>query len=840
MGGMVRNVLCAGVAAGILAGRPALADEPSLADFFGFTGLEVVKIDKNAGPIAVADMNGDGLMDLIAVNNFASRIEIHYQKKNASPDDELTQPTRVNEFPEHWRFRREFVSVTHQVQAVLPYDFDGDGLIDLVYAGTPAEIVFVRQTAAGVFSVTRKHPVKNLGAGRNGLAIADVMGDSKPELLALAEGKINVWPLTGDSIGKPVELAAGAAMVAFSVEDFNGDGRPDIAGVIPEDPAPIRLWLGSAENGVGKIGAQVRFEMPALREFEPVRLPGEKAARMAVIERASKRIVVYEVATEALESSGDRDAALSVISFTDAGNRKRDTAVADVDGDGLLDLVASDTEANSVVWYRQAKGKGLQAGESYPNLSDLDFVVAANVDDTPASEIYVLSEKEGVVGRCEVGPTGIGFPKPLSIPDGNTPVAMNLVKLDNGWNAAVVAKSGRDYVLYLIDSKGDRKSISLGSQSRSPETILALDADQDGKTDLLLFTRDKPMTMLRAVDESAASAPASAPASGSGGSGKGGVTFKVMESKDMGQFGLVQAANAQNTAVMDIDGNGKSELLIADKNYVRAVRYDSKPAAGVSSGWQVVEQINANDSSAKLISVALLGDRIVAADKENGRVIIMAHQDASQNTPANKDAPKAPPWKQVESLKVRGFTFNNIYAGAFAGDGKDSVLAIGDDGFAVIRLGGERVSLKQFAAWRTDEERRLQHELTAGDINGDGFTDMVSLDAGEQMCEIFTFTEAKRMLYATGFKVFETKMFSGGEPREYEPSECVIADITGDGANDLVLLAHDRVLIYPQMTKANAATASSTRNKTAKAPADDDSGKSKKDQGKAAKDAKKK
>ena len=83
----------------------------------------------------------------------------------------------------------------------------------------------------------------------------------------------------------------------------------------------------------------------------------------------------------------------------------------------------------------------------------------------------------------------------------------------------------------------------------------------------------------------------------------------------------------------------------------------------------------------------------------------------------------------------------------------------------------------------------------------DGFTDLVSLDAGEQMCEIFTFTEAKRMLYATGFKVFESKLFSGGEPREYEPSECLIADITGDGANDIVLLAHDRVLIYPQMKK---------------------------------------
>ena len=263
----------------------------------------------------------------------------------------------------------------------------------------------------------------------------------------------------------------------------------------------------------------------------------------------------------------------------------------------------------------------------------------------------------------------------------------------------------------------------------------------------------------------------------------------------------------KNTAVMDIDGNGKPELLIADKNYVRAVRYETNPAAGVSPGWQVVQQINANDSSSKLISVALLGNRVVAADKENARLVVFAKEEQSK-APVN-GAPKPPEWKQTEALKVRGFTFGAIYAGAFSGDGKDNILAIGDDGFAVIRLGGERVSLKQFAAWRTDEERRLQHELAAGDVNSDGYTDLVSLDAGEQMCEIFTFTQAQRMLYATGFKVFESKLFTSGEPREYEPSEVHIADITGDGANDLILLSHDRVLIYPQMTNAQAQTAKS-------------------------------
>ncbi len=751
-----------------MVGGVGFAQDADLAGYFGFQGLEVVKIGRYAGPIVCGDLNRDGLIDLVAVNNHASRIEIHHQKPGATAADPVAAPTRVNEFPQHWRFDRQFVSVTHAISSLLLWDFDADGLMDLVYAGQPSEIVFIRQTAPGEFETHRRHRVKGLGAARDGLAIADILGDEQPELLATVGGKIKIWPLSMANLGQPTELSAGEDMVALILEDYNGDGRVDVAGIVPDDPSPVRIWLGGLEDGLGVIGPQSLFEMPPLREVESIRLPGKPAALLAVIERPSKRIVIYELTEKEIEQTGDRDASITVHSFTDAGNRKRDHAVVDVDGDGLLDLVATDTESNAIVIYRQAHGKGLQAAESYPSLSELTYLSAADVDGDGYAEIFVLSEKEGVVGRCDVSAEGVPFPAPLNVSSGHTPTALELVQLENGPHVAVVAKDSRDYVIDLIDMAGDTRTIELGKLSKSPETLLALDADQDGRTDLLLFTRDKPMMMLYATDDG----------------------FKLTESKDMGQYGLVKAARADNIAVFDIDGDGWQELLIADKNYVRAVRYEPAPPAGVSPGWQVVKQINARDKTSKLVSLALLPNRIVAADKENDRLVAMAQTTASGE------------WAEKESLTVRGFSFSAIHAGSFSGDGRPNILAIGDNGFAVIRLEGQRIALKEIASWRTDEERRMQHELSVGDVNGDGFVDMVSLDAGEQMCEIFTFTEARQMLYATGFKVFESRLFTGSDSREYEPSQVLIADITGDGADDLILLAHDRVLIYPQMTQA--------------------------------------
>ncbi len=195
----------------------------------------------------------------------------------------------------------------------------------------------------------------------------------------------------------------------------------------------------------------------------------------------------------------------------------------------------------------------------------------------------------------------------------------------------MVAKDGKNYVVELVpidwqDDPAKRVTINLGSQSRSPNAVLAVDADQDGLTDLLVFTPEKPMIMLQAQakvpDKPAPDAP-----------------FKVLESKDMGQFGLVQAATGDNTLVLDVDGNGKGELLVADRNYVRALRYEPTPAAGASPGWQVITQMNAKNSDAKLVALTQLGDRVVAGDRDNSRAIFFAKGDKNR-------------WEQVEAVDI--------------------------------------------------------------------------------------------------------------------------------------------------------------------------------------------
>ena len=92
-------------------------------------------------------------------------------------------------------------------------------------------------------------------------------------------------------------------------------------------------------------------------------------------------------------------------------------------------------------------------------------------------------------------------------------------------------------------------------------------------------------------------------------------------------------------------------------------------------------------------------------------------------------------WGVRHRLRMLGFPAERIRAGMFAGDAP-SILAMSGEGFAIIRLSGQRAALAQFAAHRPDAEDRLEHEIEAGDLNGDGFVDLVVLDAKEQMASI--------------------------------------------------------------------------------------------------------
>jgi hypothetical protein len=123
----------------------------------------------------------------------------------------------------------------------------------------------------------------------------------------------------------------------------------------------------------------------------------------------------------------------------------------------------------------------------------------------------------------------------------------------------------------------------------------------------------------------------------------------------------------------------------------------------------------------------------------------------------------------------------------------------GKDRFWWLPLGREDFAATTVSTHGTDLPDIHYSDVAVGDLNSDGQPEAVCVDPDHNEIEILSRGADNTWESRMHFKVFETdEHFQGRKGPQQEPRETLIADVTGDGKNDLILLVHDRILIYPQ------------------------------------------
>src|SRR6266700_3580132 len=126
-----------------LAQLACFASDP-LTNRFGFTGPEIFPIDNQISELRVADLDGDGLNDLIVVNNSRSKINLLYNqtgKTNLSQKPKLTSRREFNELPPDSRFRIDSIASEKRISSLVVADLNSDNRPDIAYYGEPKELV---------------------------------------------------------------------------------------------------------------------------------------------------------------------------------------------------------------------------------------------------------------------------------------------------------------------------------------------------------------------------------------------------------------------------------------------------------------------------------------------------------------------------------------------------------------------------------------------------------------------------------------------------------------------------------------------------------------------------
>jgi hypothetical protein len=249
-------------------------------------------------------------------------------------------------------------------------------------------------------------------------------------------------------------------------------------------------------------------------------------------------------------------------------------------------------------------------------------------------------------------------------------------------------------------------------------------------------------------------------------------------------------------SVADIDGDGKPELLMTQKNFLRAVVLKRDAASQSSTnqdgwGFSVKEQINGAASNSRLVAAAPVLNCSNAVTS-----IFLLDAERKALTLCERDS--AGVWQVVRNLPLPVSEFTSMQSISLGSPAVSAVGFLGQNAIACMALGGQTWELTELDGYETPIKNGYLTDVVSGDLDNDGRKDLVFLETAKNYLDLVIFDSHHKLVPANRWQVFEEKTFRGRRGDLPEPREAVVADLTGHKKNDLAILVHDRILVYPQ------------------------------------------
>ncbi len=299
--------------------------------------------------VEIADMDSDGDNDILVASNETRRI--YWYESNGARPPVFTE--------------RVMSTLTQGPRAVLAADLDGDGDMD-AYAASDEDnrVAWLENNGAR----PPEFITRNIDTGSNTDAVlrypravyaADMDGDGDLDVVAAAQGKDNVL-LYVNKGGAPLQwerriIGNGKGVQHVHVADMDGDGDPDVVSASEGnlDPQPqnlIKVHLNA--DGRGQAFTEIVVDGVANSPHAVVTgdADGDGDQDIFAAIEGDDQIVWYE-------NNGRSPPAFTKHLIYDKAFVAHGVNVADLDGDGDLDVLAASRESGAVIWGENLGGQ---------------------------------------------------------------------------------------------------------------------------------------------------------------------------------------------------------------------------------------------------------------------------------------------------------------------------------------------------------------------------------------------------------------------------------------------------------------------------------------------------
>ncbi|MFC1479480.1 FG-GAP repeat domain-containing protein, partial [Planctomycetota bacterium] len=680
------------------------------------------------------------------------------------------------------RFTVKKVPVTARIDAIQLVDLNKDKKKDIMFLGQPGGLFIFLQKENGEFEKERNIEINNPLATDFALTCTKLAPNDPVSVILFCKKEILIYNTEKDpNFSSPVKVPLEESFIKSAkdvfINDFDGNGRKDIVFASPFSKQS--LWV-TFQNEQGTFGPFHAFDLGKYRSLRLFDTDGNGRPELFYIEQISGRMIVSEFKNRKDDTGKQLFSDVILYPYPSAEARERDIAVGDVNNDAILDIIVTEPSISAVSLFLQQETASFTRFQIFPSLINAQKVFIQDMFPSPGNEVLIFSKKENIVGTSSFQKKGgVSFPKPLALQGKLSTITLADINGDSipdlVYTSEIKNKDKKERIIRIkpgLKQGGFSDSEIMIKPEKSfktdPSEIEVFDINGDKKMDAIIFVPYEKhfRIFVQAEDNS----------------------FKDITQEKGFNSGIIEQVKHQNFSIIDYDNNGTDEFIITRKNFARILTIDG-------SQVKILDQINSplDGAVSAVIPLSIDGKgkkELLLYDAGFNKLIVMQKKANSRYEP-------------IETITIDAISIDRIYTADFTNNGIDDILIKGRNKFGIIPRGSSKGYLSLVTSYETKIKDGKYGFAEVGDFTADGSSEVILIEAQHHIIEFLAFRNNK-LAPAVKFKIFESgpggtsTVYGRQKGSIYEPREIAFEDINGDSIPDLIVIVHDRIIVYFQ------------------------------------------